>query len=392
MRINMRQFILAIYSVFISICVLSESCFIEYDAWHFILTALRYTTVIVMLLLTVKKNNLKLTRLQMGVLALIVILSCINMYTTGGGTMPLLVIVTILLVYSYNIDFLSLVRSTINALAGTSIFIVLMSLLGLIEDRVGARYTNSFFISFLNRTWIRHSLGFLVQNQLPSIILFIYIYRIIYKKSRMTILEHLLFCILNFILLFICGSRMNFLMFFIVFISYLFANWRSKRNRKKARKKEPKTFLWILYPVCFIITIFMTIKYNQNIYEWLFLNNLLMNRIVMAHTVYSRYGFSLFGISEKSITSLKIAGINSDSVTLDNGYINSMMLNGAIFTIVVLLIWTWLTAKAEKEKHFHLTFVLAILSVVNLIDAHLFSYKLIPLMALSLGGLSDNEQ
>ena len=392
MKISMRQLILAIYSVFISICILSESCFIENEVWTVLLTISRYLTAFVMLLLIFKEGKLNLTKAQMSILSLIVGLGLINLYTTGGGTMPLLIIATILLVYSYHVSFLSLVRSTTVTLAGTSLFIVVMSLFDFIEDRTGTRYTESFFIEFMNRTWTRHALGFLVHNQLPSIILFLYIYRIIYKKDKMTVLEHLIFIILNILLLFICGSRMNFLMFFVVLFSYIIANWKRKRNRKRKRIKSSIAYLWTLYPICFALTIILTIKYNPYNHSWLLLNNILMNRIVMAHLAYVTFGFAPFGINEQSFIKLTIAGINSDSVTLDNGYINSMMYNGTIFTIVILSVWSWLTMKAEKKGYFHLAFVLAILSVVSLIDAHLFSYKLIPLMVLALDEASKNEE
>ena len=370
-----------LYCLFIANYVFSETQLIEYPTVNAILAVTRYAIAVLLALMTLKKHQIKLRRKYLLFDAIFIIAIVINMLIFNGGAGLLLVGIIVVAIHCSKKDVEKLVKMTLAVMWMSSLVTVGLCFIGILEDRSAVRYVGSSLISFYDGSLMRHTYGFLVANQVPLLLFVKYIYLIVYKREKMSFYEHLIIFGANFGFLFIFGSRNTFIIILIMMITYFVAR-KVSDTRKKRKNHKKHAILCLSYPACFIISIIATIKYDAAVYSWRVINNLLMNRIIMSQTAVKTFGISLFGSGNVVYENLIVEGIASS--TLDNGYINLLIKRGIIITIIFIAAWSWLTYRAEKEKNFFLVFCLVALAVSNLIDAHLTSYKMIPLFVLML--------
>ena len=262
------------------------------------------------------------------------------------------------------------------------IIIMLLSFVGILEDHITTRWVGSYMGSFFGGEYIRHQMGFLASNQIPLTLMIVYIMFIAYKKEKITIKEQLLFLILNMCCFISFGARVSFLLIIGAFFVYcilrisdkFFPNWTIKTN-----------FIWILYPFCMMISVILGYFYNSGSNLWLLLNDIFYNRIRWAHAGLKHYGLSILGYGLKAG---QATGTNGENL-VDNGYVLILLQRGIILTIMVIVMWSYLTYIAEKNRDKYMVLSLILIAVASLIDNHLISYKMIPFYCTFISGQDE---
>lgn len=366
-----------LYALYIVICVFSESQLSEIHLANLILGALRYFIIFIIALTIISKKKLRFKKKIVFLIVAFLISTIINVLV-GGGASILLLTVLLFYFYVYDINTKEVTIITIKSLLFAHIFVVLLSLLGLVEDRVNARYLGGDLGSFFAGTYYRHTYGFLVQNQIPLTLLVIYILRIVYKKENMKMIEHILFAAVNFFFYFTFGSRISFILVYLVQIGFFVCRFIIKR--RKSNKTKKFNLFWLSYPICFCVSVFVSLNYDPDNHTWLLINNIFMNRFIMSYQAVRSMGIKLFGAGQSAVSKLEVVGLESS--TIDNGYINILVIQGIAISVMIVAMWSWLTYQAEKNRNFYLAFVLVAIAVLNLIDAHLTSYKMMPFFCM----------
>lgn len=377
---------LILYCLFIANFVFSETQLIEFTLMNSLLTLSRYAIITLLFMTFIEKFQYRINKKNIFVIILYVIALILNKVFFRGSAGLLLMSIVVVTIYYSKYDVEKIVKSTLRTMWACSIIIITLSLVGILEDRTGIRYVGSSFLRFYDGSNLRHTYGFLVANQIPLLFFVTYIYLIIIKRDKMKIYEHLIVFGANFALLFMFGSRNTFVFVFATMIAYFVAR-KLTDNRRVKRKKNKYAIFWLVYPVCFLLSLFASLKYDGTNHAWRTINNILMNRIIMSQTAIKTFGVSLFGSGERALDNLVVEGVRSS--TLDNGYMNLLMTRGIIITVFIVCLWTYLTYRAEKERNFYLVFSLVALAGSNLIDAHMTSYKMIPLFVLMLNTYSN---
>ena len=378
MRLTRIKLLYILYTIYIINCVFSESQMSEFYLLNLIMGVVRYFIIFAIALLVATKSNLRFRQKMLMPLTILMVSILGNMVFVDGGAGILLLMVIIASFYVYEINAEKITKITIYSLLLGHIFIVLLSISGFLEDRVYSRYLGNEIGNFFAGTYSRHTYGFLVQNQMPLTLLIIYILRIIYKKNNMKLIEHIAFAILNFMFYFTFGSRVSFILLYLVEISFFAAKLIT--NKRKSQKAKKRNLLWISYPVCFCLSLFISFKYDASTYIWLYINNIFMNRFIMCQQAIKTIGIKLFGSGQSAISNLEVVGLQN--ATIDNGYINILIVRGIVIAVAFVVMWSWLTYQAERKKDFYLVFSLVVLAVLNLIDSHLTSYKMIPFFCM----------
>lgn len=365
--------------LFVVDCVFSESHLSDIRFFDTLLTLIRYASLTVILLVAIRGRKLPLKKGQWYVCAF-AFSALINCFLCGGGTSILFIIVIMMTFNRFNVNSEEMFPFMTKLIAGSSVMILTLSFAGLIEDTVGTRTVGLEMGKFFAREYIRHSYGFLASNQLPLNLSIVYILRISYKREKVSLTENIIWLIVSYMAFMVFGSRMAFISLFALVVTHLFLKLSPKLKSGRSLFHSKYPILWLSFVCCFGISAFASFKYDFNSPTWRYINNVFMDRFRMTNSAIQQYGISIFGKGLQ--VSQNIEAI--DNATVDNGYMCVLLQHGIAICLIVMLIWCYLTYKAEKNGNKYLLVGLVALSVMNIIDAHLTSYKMIPFYCLMM--------
>ena len=380
MKIEKRTIFLTGYSLYILTNVFIESEFADLGPMGKILRLLKYMGILFVILSCYNDAKLDIKRTK--IIGILIFISLINMIVFNGGTgiVEIAIIIGCFAMIRDNLK--DIFKWSIYNLTVGHIIIMLLSFVGILEDHITTRWVGSYMGSFFGGEYIRHQMGFLASNQIPLTLMIVDIMFIAYKKEKITIKEQLLFLILNMCCFISFGARVSFLLIIGAFFVYcilrisdkFFPNWTIKTN-----------FIWILYPFCMMISVILGYFYNSGSNLWLLLNDIFYNRIRWAHAGLKHYGLSILGYGLKAG---QATGTNGENL-VDNGYVLILLQRGIILTIMVIVMWSYLTYIAEKNRDKYMVLSLILIAVASLIDNHLISYKMIPFYCTFISGQDE---
>lgn len=380
MKIEKRTIFLTGYSLYILTNVFIESELADLGPMGKILRLLKYMGILFVILSCYNDAKLDIKRTK--IIGILIFISLINMIVFNGGTAIVEIAIIIGCFAMIRDNLKDIFKWSIYNLTVGHIIIMLLSFVGILEDHITTRWVGSYMGSFFGGEYIRHQMGFLASNQIPLTLMIVYIMFIAYKKEKITIKEQLLFLILNMCCFISFGARVSFLLIIGAFFVYcilrisdkFFPNWTIKTN-----------FIWILYPFCMMISVILGYFYNSGSNLWLLLNDIFYNRIRWAHAELKHYGLSILGYGLKAG---QATGTNGENL-VDNGYVLILLQRGIILTIMVIVMWSYLTYIAEKNRDKYMVLSLILIAVASLIDNHLISYKMIPFYCTFISGQDE---
>ena len=380
MKIEKRTIFLTGYSLYILTNVFIESELADLGPMGKILRLLKYMGILFVILSCYNDAKLDIKRTK--IIGILIFISLINMIVFNGGTAIVEIAIIIGCFAMIRDNLKDIFKWSIYNLTVGHIIIMLLSFVGILEDHITTRWVGSYMGSFFGGEYIRHQMGFLASNQIPLTLMIVYIMFIAYKKEKITIKEQLLVLILNMCCFISFGARVSFLLIIGAFFVYcilrisdkFFPNWTIKTN-----------FIWILYPFCMMISVILGYFYNSGSNLWLLLNDIFYNRIRWAHAGLKHYGLSILGYGLKAG---QATGTNGENL-VDNGYVLILLQRGIILTIMVIVMWSYLTYIAEKNRDKYMVLSLILIAVASLIDNHLISYKMIPFYCTFISGQDE---
>ena len=380
MKIEKRTIFLTGYSLYILTNVFIESELADLGPMGKILRLLKYMGILFVILSCYNDAKLDIKRTK--IIGILIFISLINMIVFNGGTAIVEIAIIIGCFEMIRDNLKDIFKWSIYNLTVGHIIIMLLSFVGILEDHITTRWVGSYMGSFFGGEYIRHQMGFLASNQIPLTLMIVYIMFIAYKKEKITIKEQLLFLILNMCCFISFGARVSFLLIIGAFFVYcilrisdkFFPNWTIKTN-----------FIWILYPFCMMISVILGYFYNSGSNLWLLLNDIFYNRIRWAHAGLKHYGLSILGYGLKAG---QATGTNGENL-VDNGYVLILLQRGIILTIMVIVMWSYLTYIAEKNRDKYMVLSLILIAVASLIDNHLILYKMIPFYCTFISGQDE---
>lgn len=380
MKIEKRTIFLTGYSLYILTNVFIESELADLGPMGKILRLLKYMGILFVILSCYNDAKLDIKRTK--IIGILIFISLINMIVFNGGTAIVEIAIIIGCFAMIRDNLKDIFKWSIYNLTVGHVIIMLLSFVGILEDHITTRWVGSYMGSFFGGEYIRHQMGFLASNQIPLTLMIVYIMFIAYKKEKITIKEQLLFLILNMCCFISFGARVSFLLIIGAFFVYcilrisdkFFPNWTIKTN-----------FIWILYPFCMMISVILGYFYNSGSNLWLLLNDIFYNRIRWAHAGLKHYGLSILGYGLKAG---QATGTNGENL-VDNGYVLILLQRGIILTIMVIVMWSYLTYIAEKNRDKYMVLSLILIAVASLIDNHLISYKMIPFYCTFISGQDE---
>ena len=269
-----------------------------------------------------------------------------------------------------------LFTATFWTLLLTSVFVVLCSKLGILEDRVNIRVLGTQTGAFFSGVYRRHTFGFLVQNQLPNTFLVIYLLSVIIYKEKYSIIFDFLLLPIDYILLLIFGARTSFALVAATIISHIITLFMEKKKIFFDCSKSSRIpFIFLL---CSVLSLGLCLLYSNESNAIKKLDLIFNNRLRLGNNALSYYGIKLFG-SGKTSGTYSGALMNN---TVDNGYVILFIQYGLFIGIFVLLLWTWVAIIVKRDAYWKLAIIA--FSLLNIIDSYLTSYLAIPFICVLL--------
>lgn len=360
------------FSIYIYSCIFIESEIHNISGMDLILRFTKYFGI--MLCIASRYEDLKVKEKTVRQILVMMFLVTINMLFVDGG-IGLLELLVIVFCFIQNQDSIKgAFDCEIKGLLVGHLFVMFLSMIGVIQDNVSSRWFGNYMGSFFAGEYVRHQLGFLTSNQIPLTLMIVYTFVIATKQKRVKTIEHIFFLIANYWCFINFGARVSFILIIVAFIWY-----ETIRLFSPKRCFKHKPYMWLSYPGCAAISLVSAYLYNPNSRIWIVLNEIFYNRLRWSHAALIRYGIPLIGCG---INAGKATGADGENL-VDNAYVLTVVQKGVIIAIIMIFLLSYLTYRAEKANNRYLVLSLVVIAAACLIDDHLSSYKIIPFYVLA---------
>lgn len=143
-------------------------------------------------------NSLRVSRQKAVLFCGLLCLAIVNMFFVQGGSGLIEILIVVFCIGLIKANASEVFACGICTLVGGHVFIMFLSLIGVLKDNVSSRWFGNYMGSFFAGEYVRHQMGFLASNQVPLTLMIVYLMIIVYKQSHVTIAEHALFLVANF--------------------------------------------------------------------------------------------------------------------------------------------------------------------------------------------------
>ena len=366
-------FIIYIYS-----CIFIESEICNISGMNSILRLVKYFGI--MLCIASQHKDLKVKKEEACQIFAMMLLATINMLFVDGGIGLLEILIIVFCFIQNQGSIKGAFDCEIKGLLGGHIFVMLLSIIGVIKDNVSSRWFGNYMGAFFSGEYVRHQMGFLSSNQIPLTLMIVYILVIVIKQDHVKTIEHIFFLVANYWCFINFGARVSFILIIFIFIWY-----RTILLSARKRCFKHKPCMWLSYPGCATISLVSAYLYNPNSRIWFVLNEIFYNRIRWSHAALIKYGIPLIGYG---INAGKATGAYGENL-VDNAYVLTVIQKGIIIALIVIFLLSYLTYRAEKANNRYLVLALVVIAVASLIDDHLMSYKIIPFYILAFSNVCN---
>lgn len=370
MKVKNQDIFIITYVLFIFNQIISESQYTKIGVISSFLFAMRIGLLIVFAFVIAQRQNFMTMQCYL-ILSLLLLAIILNLIFFDGGLTAIYVFIVAFA--SKNVSLEKICKATLFTIIISNLFVILSSQIGIIEDDVGTRMISSNVVSLLSGEYTRHSMGFLVSNQVPITFLILYLIFVIWKKDEIPVWFNIGILVLNFIIFYFFGARTIFLLVMMTIILYYIVIFIDKIIciRIKRMPISPIVFTFI---ICCLVSFGICFAYDSDSSFFYYLDTFFNHRISMAHDALNYYGITLLGLG-------KIAGTYEGELnalmanTVDNGYILLVIQRGLIIAIVVVMALSYLIKIAVNKKNLYLLLALVVFAVENMINADLISYR-----------------
>lgn len=257
-------------------------------------------------------------------------------------------------------EFEKMVKISISAQLTGIILIVFLSICGLIQD-----YTYDHLNS------IAHSMGFRYYSTLPFHMIYIVcMYFYLKKGEKINFITLGMIAVANYLIYILTTDRLVFYLEIIILLMYLVL---IKADKINLSKKWITRAVTPMFPLAALFIYFLTVNYNPTNAILFKLNRAIFGgRLSSGYYAMQQYSITLFGQETRFIGGYELAYGDLSSgqyyTFIDSGFLNTLISQGVIFIIVVLIMYIILyrysTKNNDKELFVWMTMIL-IFSMLN---------------------------
>ena len=369
-RMTEKQIIFnVLLEIYVFIMILDESNFAGYTWVNKIITIGKLFILCGLVGYFFKYQNKIKKDVTFYALLMLLFINVIGMAKSGTEINTLLFIVFILASYKNDLEYIY--KNFLLAFCFSILVVIISSKIGIIEDMVNIRYGEDFLsrLFFYDGGYVRHSFGFLNNNQIPFYLMTCYVMLVAWKKDKLKWYIHLIIEILNVIIFVRCGSRFVFGIIVLMNIVYYIVPKMNKKVQNIVLVFGKYAFIFFM-----LLSIISVIGYKKIPFS---VDAFFNFRFTYAYRIIQKNGIHLLGMGFGINTVHSSIG---NYEVLDNGYLALLVQRGIIFGGLLIYLWSKTAFKAARKHNIYLMFALLLLACENFIDYQILSFKFIPLL------------
>lgn len=305
-------------------------------------------------------------------LVMFLIFSVINAFFCGGGQGLLTLIFIVFSAIGKSLK--QIFNNVLISLTVSHFLVLFLCEIGFLSDSIDIRWLGNQTGEIFSGEYVRHTFGFLNSNQIPLIFMLLLFMYVGVRAEKLTVKETILAGIINYFVFKYCGSRIS----YVLVSLFLIVFWCVRTYPLKKKIKINWLVIgYIVYPITFLISLIGAYAYKIDSMFWTYVNLILNNRLILANKLLFVYPLSIFGYG-------KYAGTYSGlgEATADNGYVLMFLQMGIVLSVMILILHEYIMHICIKKKCTPLVLCFAFIAIENLINAHMPSYKLLPLYCI----------
>lgn len=234
---------------------------------------------------------------------------------------------------------------------------------------------------------LRQSFGIVYTTDFSAHIFYL-ILAYCYIKKKIGWLDALIFVSLGMFVLEYCDARLDAISIFLTSAFFLYIRFRSKTKLGIISRK----LLIVSLPICIIISIGLTMIYNNNSYNSNLnsLDSALSGRLFYGAKGISMYGFSTFG------QKIDMQGSGGTTEKVDNyffidcSYLQIALRNGVIFLLVVCLLFVYSCKKYIENGNIKIPLILALIAINSMVAHHFLDLAYNPFLLMILAPIEKD--
>lgn len=271
-----------------------------------------------------------------------------------------------------NVDYISILKTFVFSSSLVLIGVLTLNKLGLIAS----------IYSYQGR--LRDSLGFSYVSYASQILFYLVCAYVVVRNKKLKIIEILLIMFLNIYIYNSTKTASPFYLTNIVLLIILLNKYVYKFHKIIASTENFFTGAFIINPI-----ILLWIMFYSPSELYILFDKLTNNRMRLGAEGLRNYGVSLFG--QKVDFIVKNSNWVNQYNYIDSSYIQSLVVNGLIFTVCILMLYTYTLYKSTKSKNVFLSTVLIAISIHSMFDPQFIWIWYSPFILLT-GKFFKNEE
>lgn len=286
-----------------------------------------------------------------------------------------LIVYAVFIILSSRCKFEDVVRTSLFSASIALITILALCGLGVLTD----------YIYYQSGNREAHCFGFAYYSTFPFIVFYCSAMFLYLKKEKATLLNYIVIALINILMYRATTLRLTFyLTFILIGIDFLLV----KIKKINLDNKVITVVSGLLFPIGTIITYLVMLFYNGSDVRWTTINLALNGRIRLMHRGFLQYPISLFG------NSIEMEGNNVLRATtnyfyIDSGFAFSLLGYGLLFTIVVVLLYSYIYVYSCKTNNKHLFVWITCILIFTMINNTWVSINYNPVLMLSLLAVAE---
>lgn len=281
-----------------------------------------------------------------------------------------------LVVGAKGINFKSIVKVYFVTGSIFSLSVILMSYLGLIE--------NLGFVSdghgVSESDTIRYCMGYIWPTDFATHVFFVLFAYWILKDGRMTILSLILFFIIIYMVYRLSDSKLGsgcMLLLVIFSLVLKIRKWLSLKYPGFGIDSFIKKILWMSYiPVLFSIMTYATYSFDSTDPQWIATDVVLSSRLSISQDALDKEGFTWFGQEYEMVGGDAVKELYN---YIDSSYLQSLVIYGIVFSILLLLLYMYITCQAYNRRDYVLLYAIIVAGISGAIAQHFLQIFMNPL-------------
>ena len=273
----------------------------------------------------------------------------------------------LLLFGAKDVDFRKILRVYIWVGGGFCIVTVLASKMGIILNHIDYRISTYDVV-------VRQSLGYGWSTNMANHVFYIILAYFYYIGRTLKIKEVLFIFSIALYVFLETDSRLSFFLIgTLILISLVYKN-----NYIKTIITSKALIRIFVFSVPFfaVLSVWAAFSYDNSNIIWIAINAILSERLRISNEAIDSTGFPLFGQVYEMYGSVRDDGIAYNYI--DNSYLQSFLIWGVILTIIIVLIFTHLSMKAQKRRDYLYIYSIFLASISGLISQHFIEFYMNP--------------